>query len=197
MTGTNRFPISIRFCVPRSLRRQSQQSDAILGAGQSVAAIPGKGQPRNGLGVAAIAMEFRSCLRVPQADFADGVARQDATTIRREGCGIDMAAVAGIASQLDATGHVPKPHQLVPSRRQRESAVWRKTSAIHVSMGVEVDGLSGRHVPEAGRGLEAAAESPLSILQMVTPAGPLGLFRDRAGVDAFRFVRGETPPDRG
>ena len=108
-----------------------------------------------------------------------------------------MAAVAGIASQLDATGQVPKPHQLVPSRRQGESAVWRETSAIHVNMGAEVDGFSGRHVPEAGSGLEAAAESPLSILQMVTPAGPLGLFRDRAGVDAFRFVRGKTPPDRG
>ena len=113
-------------------------------------------------------MEFRRCFRVPQADFAVGVARQDATTIRREGCGIDMAAVAGIASQLDATGHVPKPHQLVPSRRQRESAVWRETSAIHLSMGVEVDGFSGRHVPEAGRGLEAAAESPLSICENAT-----------------------------
>ena len=110
-------------------------------------------------------MEFRRCLRVPQADFAVGVARQDATSIRREDCGIDMAAVAGITSQLDATGHVPKPHQLVSSLRQRESAVWRETSAIHVSMGVEVDGFSGRHVPEAGSGLEAAAESPLSILR--------------------------------
>jgi hypothetical protein len=32
-------------------------------------------------------------------------------------------------------------------------------------MGVEVDGFSGCHVPEAGSGLEAAAESPLSILR--------------------------------
>ena len=74
-----------------------------------------------------------------------------------------MAAVAGIASQLDATGHVPEPNELVLSPRQRQSAVWRKTSAIRVSMSIKVDGFSRRHVPEAGRGLEAAAESPLSI----------------------------------
>ncbi len=52
-----------------------------------------------------------------------------------------------------------------PLPRQRESAIWRETSAIRVGMSVEVDGFSGRHAPEAGRGLEAAAKSPPSILR--------------------------------
>ena len=114
--------------------------------------------------MAAIAMEFLSCFRVPQVDFAVGVARQDAASIRREDCGIDVAAVAGIASQLDATGHVPKPHKFVSSS---VNAISRRARdcAVHVGMGVEVDRFSGCHVPEAGSGLEAAAESPLSILR--------------------------------